>query len=172
MRPRCRHGLSLLLRAGQLVQRVEGRREVVGAADRTREVDQTIVHAITGGSEHTCEHTVVAGLVGAEGNEVQPVFPHGSVRYAAAEDLELLAADFDRDARDMRGRGLGSLCELHAIGLRSADHVLLLFHSELVERLEVMHPAHHENVTAPSPGSPGGTSATSAARWLGGFAVP
>src|SRR5437867_11658261 len=84
--PRCRRGLSLLLRAGQLVQRVERRREVVGAADRTREVDQTIVHAVTGGSEHTCEHTVVAGLVGAEGNEVQPVFPHGSVRYAARSE--------------------------------------------------------------------------------------
>src|SRR5258707_424644 len=80
-------GLSLLVRAGQLVQRVERRREVVGAADRTREVDQAIVHAVTGGAEHPCEHTVVAGLIGAEGNEVQPVFPHGSVRYAAAEDL-------------------------------------------------------------------------------------
>lgn len=102
---------------------------------------------VTDGSEHACEHPIVAGRVGAEGNEVQAVFRHGSARDAAAKDLGLLAADVDGNARDVRGRGLGSVTELDAIGLVSADDALLLLHRELVERPEVAHPAHHEEVT-------------------------
>src|SRR5713226_4935838 len=62
-------GISAFLGAGELVQRDDRQREVVGPAHRAREVDQPIVHAVTGGSEHAREHAVVLRRVRAEGQK-------------------------------------------------------------------------------------------------------
>ena len=52
-------GASIFLGSSELVQGVDRRREVVGAAHWTGEIDQPIVHAVTGGAEHAREHAVV-----------------------------------------------------------------------------------------------------------------
>src|SRR5260370_19411334 len=61
--------ISAFLGAGELVQRDDRQREGVGPAHRAREVDQPIVHAVTGGSGHAREHAVVLRRVPPDGQK-------------------------------------------------------------------------------------------------------
>ena len=71
-----------------------------------------------------------------------------AIRNAAAKDLELLTFDGHLDACDMRRRWLLCVRELDAIGLGATDHLLLLPLGELVERHEIVHPAHRQHMAA------------------------
>jgi hypothetical protein len=47
----------------------------------------------------------------------------------------------------VRGWRLFLVCQFYAIGLRPANHELLFFNRELVERREIMRSAHREDMT-------------------------
>src|SRR5206468_2284856 len=51
--------LPVDVRSGELVEHVQRRREVVGAAHGTREVGETVAHSVAGRPEHAREHLVV-----------------------------------------------------------------------------------------------------------------
>ncbi len=67
---------------------------------------------------------------------------------AAAKDLDLLTVNGHLDACDMDGRWLLFVRELDAVRLGTSDHPLLPIHGELIERNEIVHPAHRQDVAA------------------------
>lgn len=83
-----------------------------------------------------------------ERDEVQAVLLRHAIRNAATEDLDLFTVDVHLDACDMRRRWLLCVRELDTVGLRASDHPLLLLHGELVERHEIVDPAHRQHVAA------------------------
>ena len=60
-----------LIPAGELLENVESRREVVRGGGGAREVELVILCRVARDAEHPPEHAVVASVVGAEGENVE-----------------------------------------------------------------------------------------------------
>ena len=71
--------------------RRERRREIVGAADRSREVGQAVVEAVVARAEHPPQHPVEPVAVRPERQEVDAVLTGRAVGHAPAVDRNLFA---------------------------------------------------------------------------------
>jgi hypothetical protein len=145
---------------------IGGRDDVVGAAHSPRDLREPIEWA-TAEPDHALEHLLQDRLVPAEPDEDRPVAGEGSVGDVAAEDLaEMLLVS----PRDVRCRGLG--VKFRAVGLATADDVLLRRDRQSLPADRVVLPLLRSRIDPPSPGDPGGMMATVVALTSDGFSVP
>ena len=111
------------------LEHVQRRREVVGAAHRTREVGQPVAHAVAGRPEHAREHPVVARPLSAlKATKYSPcscAVPKGTLRRKISSSLPSTLAS-TRAMCAVRGFSAG---EFDAVGLRPPEHPLLVFDS-------------------------------------------
>ena len=141
-------GVPASLAEGTLEIR-KARGEVVGACHWAREVDDPIVDAVTGYSEHAIQHYLVSMQLAGEGEEVESVLPDAPVGSAASKDLQGDALLRDIRTAHMGVGGHGVAGEFDAFGPGAPDDPLLLIDGECLEAGEVVDPALGEDEASP-----------------------